>query len=245
MKWDVLYDISVDSIASAVHDDPTENQTKIELDSALFSNDELIGHLLYCPVPGDLNDTLRIGRISDNDTDTIWVVDTGAYTIASAVFNGLSPLRGFLIMDAQTGSASVHSGSWDADPFYLSLGDKTRFTALAHGFSNVIGYWLRPDDTVDTWFEIVDYDTDAFYVEGDQSASASNADDFTIAQYPFLSSPAPQHSSGQWTAAASFSLPRQRSRTPTRTSKPSDVRSRSHVVSCVVTTTELRTRKEL
>ncbi|MCC6465523.1 MAG: hypothetical protein IT463_09315 [Planctomycetes bacterium] len=96
----VYKDVARLDITGVSANTPVSGVTCITLNETL-SDWSLAGKELAVAIPGDGSDTYRVGRILDSFGNELWVLDSGTYTIASALWSGSAALRGFVVYDFQ------------------------------------------------------------------------------------------------------------------------------------------------
>ncbi|MCC6149493.1 MAG: hypothetical protein IT461_04515, partial [Planctomycetes bacterium] len=193
LQYPVAFDGQKSLISSTTSNTPEAGITKIHLNSTYLSADALIGMTLCVSIPGDGSNRLRLGRVVDNDTDDIWVLDADG--IAAGIYSG-GVQNGFVVYKQQDSNEVLNTVSWSG-----ALFDDEKYTHVPVTSGEIgvadIGRWFEVSSGV--WLRVtnVDAELQELLFEGDRTGlfGASGTSVLSRSPYDDLS----YSTSGQWT----------------------------------------------
>ena len=192
LQYPVAFDGQKSLISSVTSNSPEAGITNVHLTSGLLTSGALKGMTLVVSVLDIDSNTLRIGRVVDNDTDDIWVLDDDS--IAGAIYHHSAIQNGFIVYKQQDANEVLLSGSWDAVFF---ANPDTDLIDTGIGSASAVGQWVSLPNG--TWAEIIDIvDSDTIRVSGDRTEIVAASDPYVISKLPYTN--LAYSTAGQWTA---------------------------------------------
>jgi len=164
LQYPVALDGQKNLISSVTQNTPETGITNIHLTSGLLTSGALKGMTLCVSVLDIDANTLRIGRVVDNDTDDIWVIDDDS--IYGAIYHHGAIQNGFAVYEQQDANEVLTSGSWDD---VTTDGLTTDLIDTGVGTASAVGQWVSLPNG--TWAEITSIpNANTVRVSGDRTA---------------------------------------------------------------------------
>lgn len=192
LQYPVAFDGQKSLISSVTSNSPEAGITNLHPTSGLLTSGTLKGMTLVVSVLDIDANTLRIGRVVDNDTDDIWVLDDDS--IAGAIYHHSAIQNGFVVYKQQDANEVLTSGSWDD---VTTDGLTTDLIDTGVGSASTIGQWVSLPNG--TWAEIISIpNANTVRVSGDRTEIVAASDPYVISKLPYTN--LAYSTAGQWTA---------------------------------------------
>ncbi|GIK53798.1 MAG: hypothetical protein BroJett014_27710 [Planctomycetota bacterium] len=192
LQFPVAFDGQKNLINSVTSNSPENGITKLHLTSGLLSSGALKGMTLVVSVLDIDSNTLRVGRVVDNDTDDIWVLDDDS--IGTAIYHHSAIQNGFVVYKQQDANEVITSGSWDD---VTTDGLTTDLIDTGVGTASAVGQWVNLPNG--TWAEIISIpNSNSVRINGDRTEIVVPTDPYVIAKLPYAN--LAYSTAGQWTA---------------------------------------------
>ncbi|MCC6573202.1 MAG: hypothetical protein IT462_05360 [Planctomycetes bacterium] len=198
----ILYDMTDDRITGVTNDG---TYTVIGT-SVTLTADALLGREISVCRPAAASNRVATGRIIDNNTSQIFVMDPSA-----DVYNALNAqVQGFVVLDLVDANEYRAAGTWTQAPTYNTpTAGRTRFydELAAQLDASDIGHWLCADitaagGTYTGWFPVVAIGDTWVEVTGNKTSGVTTGDTYMICDQPY-----PTFSSGndRWSYSGTWS----------------------------------------